>query len=606
MFIFEKLKKNFDFVHKLFNLFDHKEKIQFSIVMLVSLFLAVFQAVGVASILPFINMVMDPNIIAENRWLSYFFNLLDFKSNNSFIIFFGFFVLAVLVIGNLISAFATWFKIHFVWRKNHTLSTLLLKKYLSMPYTYFLNQNSTDLGKNVLAEVQQVTNGFLLSLISVITNSIIIIVILALLLYVNLSMTLGVAGFLVLLYFLIYFYFSDKLNTGGEERVLENKGRFKTASEALGGIKDIKILGVEKFFLQKFSKHSDKFSYLQSWYQVIGQVPRYIMEMVAFGGIVSLLIFLVYSNTPTDRVIPLVSFFAFAGYRLIPALQEIFNSLTSIKFNEVVLDNIYKDMNEESPIADDIYSDHKKNKPLSFKEKIKLENIYFTYPNNERVVLRNINLEIKKNTFIALIGITGSGKTTLVDLMLGLLSPDKGSFSVDGVEINKDNIKNWQANLGYVPQQIYLSDDTILRNIAFGVPDKEIDMNKVEKVAQMANIHDFISKELHSGYQEIIGERGIRLSGGQRQRIGIARALYHDPQILLLDEATSSLDNKTEKEVLDAIEGIAKLKTIIVIAHRLTTVKNCDKVYVVDKGKIIDEGSYDEVVNIRQKLSLKI
>ena len=589
--------KKFDFIFKLNELFDNKEKVQFLIVMVVSLFLALFQAVGVASVLPFINMVMNPGIVNESRWLSYFFSLFDFKSIDNFVIFSGFVVLGILIIGNAISAFATWLRINFVWRKNHTLSNFLLKKYLSMPYTYFLNQNSADLGKNVLTEVQQLTGSLLLALMTIITNGIMVIVILSLLLYVNLSMTLVAATFLILLYLLIYFYFSDKLNTAGEERLQANKGRFKSANEALGGIKDIKILGVEKFFLQRFSKHSDRFSYLQSWYQVIGQVPRYVMEVVAFGGIVSLLIFLVYSNTSTDKIIPLISFFAFSGYRLIPALQEIFNSLTAIRFNAAVLNKIYKDISDGDLTSEDINFKYNENEPISFKEKIKLEDIYFTYPNSDKAILKNINLEIKKNTFVALIGITGSGKTTLVDLILGLLLPDNGKFSVDGTEINKDNIKNWQANLGYVPQQIYLSDDTIARNIAFGIPDEKINMDQIRKVAQMANLSYFVENELILGYDTIIGERGIRLSGGQKQRIGIARALYHDPQVLLFDEATSSLDNVTEKEVLSAIEGIAKLKTMIVIAHRLTTVKNCDKVYVIEKGRIIKAGSYNEIVD---------
>lgn len=591
------IKRKLNFLFKLVSLFNHKERMQFLVVLIVSLFMAFFQAIGIASVLPFVNMVMDPGVINENEWLKYFFDLFNFQSNNSFIVFSGFIVLGLLVIGNLISSFATWLRIHFVWRKNHNLSNVLLGKYLFMPYTYFLNQNTADLSKNVLIEVQQLTISFILPLISIICDSIVTIIILILLLYVNTMMTLIAAAVLILLYFLIYFYFSDKLKLGGKKRLQKNKERYKSAAEALGGIKDIKVLGIEKFFLNRFSKHSDEFSNIQSWYQVIGQIPRYAMEMVAFGGVVVLVIFLVYFNKPTKEIIPLVSFFAFAGYRLMPALQEIFNSLTSVRFHGVILDKIHEDINKGGVSAQNILFKTEKSTPISFEKEIELKNIYFSYPNKEKAILKNISLNIKKNTFIALIGPTGSGKTTLIDLMLGLFIQDRGSFEIDGVRIKDENIKNWQANLGYVPQQIYLSDDTVARNIAFGIPDEKIDFKQIEKVSKMACLHDFIIKELPEGYNTFIGERGIRLSGGQRQRIGIARALYHDPQVLILDEATSSLDNTTEKEVLDAIEGLVKIKTMIVIAHRLTTVKNCDKVYLMEGGTIVKEGSYNKIVS---------
>lgn len=596
--IIEKITNKLDFIFKLNDLFDRKERIQFLIVIIVAIFMAIFQAIGIASVLPFINMVMDPGIIKSSQWLNYFFRQFDFQSENSFIIFSGFIVLGLLVVGNLISAFSTWLKINFVWGKNHALSCNLLKKYLSMPYAYFLNKNTSDLGKNVLFEVQQLTSNFIMPITKITTDMLMVVVILILLLYVNPLMTLFAATVLSLSYFSIYFYFSKKLKAGGGKRVQKNTQMYKAASECLSGIKDIKVLRVEGFFLKRYYVHSNSFSQLQSWYKVIGETPRYVMEIVAFGGIVGLLIFLVSSNMPTQKVVPLISFFAFAGYRLMPALQEIFSSLTNIQFNKAVLDQIHRDIFQNVPKKDihKEYTETKDIKPISFEKKIELKNVYFSYPGNDRIILRDINIEINKNTTVAFIGATGSGKTTLVDLLLGLLVSDRGSLEIDGIKINEENIKQWQANLGYVPQQIYLSDDTIARNIAFGLPDEKIDINKVKKAAQMANLHNFIDGELSEGYDTIIGERGIRLSGGQRQRIGIARALYFDPQVLLFDEATSSLDNTTEKEVLEAINKVAKLKTMIVIAHRLTTVKNCDIVYKIEKGIIIAKGSYAEIV----------
>lgn len=599
--ILEKIRDKFEFIFKLNDLFDRKERWQFFLVLVVALAMAVFQAIGVASILPFINIVMDPSVIHNNRWLNYFFNFFNFESVSSFILATGFTVLGLLVIGNIISALSTWLKINFVWKKNHKLSSDLLKKYLSMPYVYFLNNNTASLGKNVLAEVYQLTNSLVMPLAKIVTDMMIIIVILIMLFWVNLIVTLIAIGVLAFSYLIIYFYFSDKLKLGGIERLKENVGRYKSVGEALGGIKDLKVLGTEEFFLNKFSIHSKNFSHTHAYCKIIGELPRYIMEIIAFGGIVIILIFLVISNMPSQKIIPLMSFFAFAGYRLMPALQEVFNSFTNIKFNQAVLDKIHYDMSIEGFNLKYALPKRHNIKPIYFKEKIELKNIYFSYPKNNKKALININLEIKKNNFIALIGSTGAGKTTLVDLILGLLFLQKGSFLVDGIKIDEKNIKNWQANLGYVPQQIYLSDDTIARNIAFGLPDDKIDLKQVKKVARMANIHNFIDEELPKDYHTIIGERGVRLSGGQRQRIGIARALYHDPEVLIFDEATSSLDNSTEKEVLEAIEKVAEQKTMIVIAHRLTTVKNCDKVYVINKGKIVNEGSYNEIIGKRNQ-----
>jgi ATP-binding cassette, subfamily B, bacterial PglK len=471
-----------------------------------------------------------------------------------------------------------------------------------MPYEFYLNENTADLGKNVLSEVQQLTNNFLLPLIKIITSGIVTIVIVLLLLYVEFKTTLIAAAVLILLYALIYIYYSGRLKIGGKRRLQENKERYKKASEALSGIKDIKVLGVEIFFIQRFSIHSSEFSRLQSWYQVVGRVTRYLMEIVAFGGIVGLIVFLVARSISTDEIIPLVSFFAFAGYRLMPALQEVFNSATTFKFNKAVLDQVHKDMST-SDLRDQRKDDSDNQaEALKFKKGIRLENVNFSYSKGKKNALKDITIDIPKNKFIAFIGETGSGKTTLIDVLLGLLKPSKGGLYVDDNQIKGEKVKRWQASVGYVPQQIYLSDDTVARNIAFGLPDKMIDMEQVRKVSKMANLDNFIEDELKDGYQTMIGERGIRLSGGQKQRIGIARALYHDPQVLLLDEATSSLDDETEKEVLAAIEDVSKLKTMIVIAHRLTTVKNSDWIYVLKNGRIEKSGNYDEIV-VKRKAS---
>jgi len=592
------LKKLSNLIGKLKIIITPQEKWQVLILFASILLAALFQTLGVVSILPFMNIVMQPEIIESNRWLNWLYNSLDFSSVNRFIIFMGILMLFIIIIGNLTSALATWLKVRFVWRKNHNISSALLKKYLSMPYVYFLTQNTADLSKNILSEVNVLTNGFILPLVDIAIKSFVAIGILTMLLFTNIYVTILSAIIFGGSYALIYFYFHDKLKTNGAKRLKENKMRFKTAGEALGGIKDIKVMGREDFFYHRYLKHSLELSNLQAWSALIGQMPRYFLETIAFGGIVTLVLYFITTTGNANEAIPTISFFAFAAYRLLPALQVVFASFTKVRFSQITVNRIIEDLSEKGGFREQflVYEKEPVN-TMPFNTSLQLKEASFNYPNTNEPVIYNINLSIQHNTSVGLVGPTGAGKTTLVDIILGLLTPQKGEFSVDGVKINENNILNWQKNLGYVPQHIYLSDDTILNNIAFGIPDEKIDRKTVEHVARISNLHDFIISELPNGYETIVGERGIRLSGGERQRVGIARALYHDPEVLVLDEATSSLDGITESAVLEAVNNIAKLKTVIIIAHRLTTVKDCDIIYLIDKGKITAQGTYNELMN---------
>lgn len=564
--------------------------------MFASLMMAVFQTIGVFSILPFMNVVMHPESIYEDWWIALVYDKLNFTSFNSFVFFLGFVMLAIIMIGNLVSFLAFWLQLRFTWRKNHNLATALLKKYLSLPYVYFLNQHSAELSKNILVEAGQLTSGFMIPLLNVFTRGMVVLFMITMLFIVDPFVSLMALFALSGAYTLIFLSLRRRLTSGGKETIEANKGRFQAADEALGGIKDIKLMGREPFFVDRFISHSQKFVDLQAWLQVVGRVPKYLMEFVAFGGVISLVLFLILVEANIAQAIPLIGVFAFAGYRLIPALQEVYTNMSLVQFHRAVLDKLYKDMTEGSS---SYFNPEYKELPeaLPFQSTVRLEQISFWYPNTGEAVLRAISIGIPRHTSVAVVGPTGSGKTTLIDILLGLLTPQQGKIVVDGIVVTDDNMRSWQRNLGYVPQQIYLSDDTIARNIAFGIPDYKIDWVALEKAARIANLHDFISCELPIGYQTIVGERGIRLSGGQKQRIGIARALYHDPEVLVLDEATSSLDGITEDAVLEAIENAAKVKTLVLIAHRLATVMNCDQVYLIDKGEVVAKGTYDELMN---------
>ena len=589
------LKGKLDVLEKLNTLFDQKEKLQFVGVMAVAIAAALLQALGIISVLPFLQLVMEPEMVWENKWLNLLFVSLGFKSVFSFTIFVGFAMLGILLVGNAISAFFAWLKVRFVWQKNHDISSALLRKYLSLPYVYFLSKHSADLGKNILSEVEQMTGHLLLPLMRILTSGIVVFIILTLLFFVNPAVAAITVLLFGSLYVAIFVFLRRRLRVKGEKRVQENTGRFTVATEALAGIKDIKILGREGYFLERFSNHSAKFSKLQAWVAVIGQLPQYFMETVAFGGVIALILVLLSLGQEGSKIIPLVSFFVFAGYRLMPAFQEIFYGVSSVQFNRASLDKISRDMSEETT-APPVFQKRELPTPLVLRERIALENMSFYYPYSRQIALSHVSLEIPKSSFVGLVGPTGGGKTTLGDVLIGLLSPSEGRMTVDGVEIRGNNVWNWQRNIGYVPQQVFLYDDTVTRNVVFGLPDERIDRTRVEEVCRIANLHDFIEQELPNGYDTPIGERGIRLSGGQKQRIGIARALYHDPEVLVLDEATSSLDGITERAVLQAIENVAKKKTVIAIAHRLTTVKNCDTIYLIDKGAIVTQGTYEELM----------
>ena len=590
--------KLISFIKKIKIIVDPQEKWQLLVLFVSILLTALFQTLGVVSILPFMSIVMQPEIIESNKWMNWLYNSLDFNSINSFIIFIGILMLLIIIIGNSTSALATWLKVRFVWRKNHNISSALLKKYLSMPYVYFLTQNTADLSKNILSEAGVLTNGFMLPLIEIVIKGFVVIGILSMLLFANVYITMLSAIILGGSYTLIYLYFRRKLKINGARRLKESKMRFKSAGEALGGIKDIKVMRREVFFYHKYFRHSREFSNLYAWNALVGQMPRYFIETIAFGGIVTLVLYFITTTGNANEVIPMISFFVFATYRLIPALQVVFTSFTKIRFSQTTVNKIIEDLSEKGEFSVQFLVHEKEPiNPLPFNTSLQLKEISYNYPNTNEPVIHDLNLLIHHNTSIGLVGPTGAGKTTLVDILLGLLTPQKGEFSVDGVKINENNILNWQKNLGYVPQYIYLSDDTIMNNIAFGIPGEKIDRKTVEHVARISNLHDFIVSELPNGYETIVGERGIRLSGGERQRVGIARALYHDPEVLVLDEATSSLDGITESAVLEAVNNVAKLKTVIIIAHRLTTVKDCDIIYLIDKGKITAQGTYDELMN---------
>ena len=523
--------------------------------------------------------------------MNWAYTYFQFTSDGEFMVIFGIAIIIVLALSNACLSGVSCLIQIYSGKRFYSISMRLLEKYLRQPYVFFLNVNTAELAKSILTEVETCVRVFVLVL-QLISNCVISLSIVALLIFINPVLAVITAAAFGLAYSIVFFFVRKVLAKKGMEKSVQNSLKYKYVNETFGGIKDIKILGKEKTFLDFFSSPARRFAMAESVSEIIHEVPKYVLETVAFSFILALVIFLISRGSSINDFLPVITVYAFGAYRLLPTLQKIFRAVANVKFNFPILENLHRYF-YELPAGEPLNPED--SSLMKFSEEIFLENIVFRYPNTERDVINKQSLKIKVNNSIALVGATGCGKTTFVDVILGLLVPQEGKIFVDSVEIGDGNRKNWQKNIGYVPQAIYLTDDSIRNNIAFGIEPRKVDDDAVVKAAKLANIHDFIVHELNNGYDTIVGERGIRLSGGQKQRIGIARAVYHDPSVLVLDEATSALDGLTENAIMDAIRNLTHKITIIIIAHRLTTIKHCDVIYLMEKGEIIDSGTYGEL-----------
>ena len=578
----------------LFLLSSSERKSAFKLLIMI-IFMALLDMIGVASILPFMAVLTNPSFIETNFILNNMFqisNTFGVENNEQFLFALGVLVFLILVTSLCFKALITYLQLRFIQMREYGIGKRLVENYLKQPYSWFLNRHSADLGKTILSEVNQVVGGGIRPMIELIAQSIIIISLITLLIIVDPKLTMIVGFSLSGSYILTFYCIRKYLNLIGKERLMNNEIRFMSVSEAFSASKEVKLGGLEETYIKIFSDSAKIFAQTQTSSQVISQLPRFILEAIAFGGILLILLYSMSQSGSFNKTLPIISLYAYAGYRLLPALHHIYSCFTQLTFLGPALDKLYEDIKNLKE-----FNINQDQGVLSLNYKINLKNIHYSYPNSSRTSLKDINISIPAKSTVGLVGPTGCGKTTTVDIILGLLEAQKGSLEVDGKVINKQNSRSWQRSIGYVPQHIYLSDNTVSANIAFGIDPKNINQKAVEKASKIANLHNFVIDELPSQYQTTIGERGVRLSGGQRQRIGIARALYHNPEVLILDEATSALDNQTEKAVMDAVNNLGKNITIILIAHRLNTVKNCDIIFKLDKGQLIGQGTFDEIVN---------
>ena len=587
---------------KFLYLLTPQERKRASLLLIMITIMALLDMIGVASILPFMAVLTNPSLIETNLLLNKLFEASSFfgvESIKQFLFFLGVIVFIILLISLAFKALTTYAQIRFVQMREYSIGKRLVEGYLHQPYSWFLNRHSADLGKNILSEVSHVIGLGVNPLMELIAKSMVTIALITLLVLTDPKLALIVGFSIGGTYGVIFFFTRSYLNQIGNIRLKNNNLRFKAVSEAFGAVKEIKIGALEKIYVKRYSDSAVTYAQNQASASVIGLLPRFILEAIAFGGILLVILYLIAKTGTFNDALPILSLYVYAGYRLMPALQQIYTSSSQLTFVGASIDKLYSDIKSLNS-----HKSIQKEGALFLNKKITLKNIYYSYPNTSRVALKNLNISVLANTTVGLVGATGSGKTTTVDIILGLLIAQKGTLEVDDKIISKQKIRAWQKSIGYVPQSIYLSDDTIAANIAFGIDPKDMNLKAIKRASKIANLHKFIMNELPKKYQTIIGERGVRLSGGQRQRIGIARALYHNPKILILDEATSALDNQTEKAVMDAVNNLNKSITIILIAHRLSTVKKCDKIFILENGKIKNQGTFKELIKINKDFRL--
>lgn len=591
-----------EFFHKVYSLARPYGRKRLLFVFLVILSQGFFQVIGVTSIFPFLALAANPSAFKETGVGETILEYLPAMSDAKLILLAGTFALCMLLISNALMMAGEIVRTRYVHGYAHWLRTRLLGRMVRNPYSYFLNSNTGELLKKTTGDVVAYASGVLAPMLEGIARLITSLFLLLTLIVVNPAFAILTALALGAFYSVIYYFLRWRRANTSRRFKAANRGAMREAQQLLGGIKPIKVHGVERVFLKRYSLHSAIQAMLQKWFPIYQNAPRYLIEPLAFGAIVVFVLVLSSRGEDFSSFIPTLGVMAMAGYRLIPNFQLFYGSATQITIMMHSLEEVYDEFNVvgDEEELEQIVSQPAGIRRLDWDDAVRLEELTFQYPSTPTPVIDKLSLEIPKNAFVAFVGETGSGKSTLVDLLLGLHRPNFGRIVVDNETLGRETMRSWRSGIGYVPQDIFLLDDTIAANIAFGVEPGSIDWEQLHKVTEVAQIREFIESELPDGFESRVGERGVRLSGGQRQRIGLARALYNKPDILILDEATSALDTTTEAALMRAIENLYGQLTLIVIAHRLTTIQKADRIYVLKRGSIDRQGSFEDL-NLSQK-----
>ncbi len=550
----------------------------------------VLETLGIGLVIPALSIMTQENLVTSypslGPWLHRFGN----PSHEQLVIVGMLVLVGVYAVKALFLSFLAWKQMQFVYGVQAELSQRFFVGYLSQPYTFHLQRNSAQLIRNILTETYQFTHTALMAGVILLAELMVLIGILALLLAVEpigallVISTLGLAGWC------FHRLTRHYISRWGEARQVHEGLRIQHLQEGLGGAKDVKLLGREGDFFSQYQLHNTGSARVGQRQSTLQQLPRLLLEFLAVSGLAILVLVMIEQGKPLSSLLPTLGLFAAAAFRLMPSAVRVLGMVQNVRFALPVIDTLRDEMlqlDATAPIS-------QQEQPLLLDKALVLEHISFSYPSTEAQALNDVSLSISKGASVGFIGGSGAGKSTLVDVILGLLTPSSGRISIDGIDI-QTNLRGWQDQIGYVPQVIFLTDDTLRRNVAFGLSHDQIDEVAVMRAIRAAQLEQFVN-DLPQGLNTNVGERGVRLSGGQRQRIGIARALYHDPQVLVLDEATSALDTATERSVMEAVRALKGDKTILIVAHRLSTVKHCDHLFRLDHGCLVDEGKYEMVL----------
>lgn len=544
------------------------------------------EVLGMTAVMQFMALVGRPEELGREpfqslqRWTG-------LQSFPDFLLGTGVALMAFLGLGKGMSAYAQWYRHRFVWRCDSRMAVQLMESFLSRPYRWFLEQNSAYLNRHL--NTTQLVEHLLFPVTECLAAGALATIIIGALLWIDpvvaMVAGLGVGSAHAALVALTR---NPIRRWAGEAYTLLNR-RATLGHEAVAGFKPILSASCESYYVEKFTAISQRGSNLAAWRGMLWEIPRFALEAVALWLILCLTLYFVIWGGQ-DRLLPMLSLYAMAGYRLIPAFHQLFQAINMIRTGMPELE-VYQSFLDECPRRDLAPPEQ----GLALRESLSLEKLGFDYGPGASV-LKDLDLRVERNQSVGIVGPTGSGKSTLIDILMGLLEPTAGRLCVDGRTVGQDLQRRWRSSVGYVPQTVYLKDDSILANVAFGLPEPRVDRGLAIKALAAARLDEFVSS-LELGLDSPVGENGVRLSGGQRQRLGIARALYHDPELLIFDEATSSLDNVTEREVMSAIEELSGKKTVILVAHRIETVRHCDRIYVLEKGQIIASGNYEELLS---------
>lgn len=563
---------------------NRKQKLQLVMLMIVIFFGAFVELLGVSAILPIVDIALYPESIDEKWYLVLIKNIFGLSSANQMVAFLAALLIVIYILKNIYITFMYRMQYKFIFENQRRLAVRLMDCYMHQKYLFHVSKNVAELQRNVTNDV----NGFFTVILNTLQFMVEISVCVVLVVYLMLQDVFTTIMMAVLVVVFVSFFasfFKKVLGKKGEENRELNVQVTKWILQSFSGIKEIKVIDGEQYFVNNYDKYYGRFATLQRQQSVLTFIPRPVMETVCITGLLlTVIIRLQISGSEIASFIPILSVFAIAASRMLPAFNRMTGYLGSIMFSKPSIHAVYRDLIEIEELMKEKNKKEIDKLDITLNDTIRLENVSFQYPESDKWILENADLEIERNTSVAFIGSSGAGKTTVADIILGLLEPQRGKVTVDGIDITK-HMQSWHSCIGYIPQTIYLMDDTIRANIAFGIPEKQIDEQAIQKALKEAQLDEFVAS-LKDGLDTVIGDRGVKLSGGQRQRIGIARALYRNPKVLILDEATSALDNETEKEVMEAIDGLHGTRTLIVIAHRLSTIKKCDKIYEVGNGKI--------------------